>query len=41
MTPVRRVGTPEDIAAAVAFLAADEASFISGQTVHVNGGADR
>jgi 3-oxoacyl-[acyl-carrier protein] reductase len=41
MTPVRRVGTPEDIAATVAFLAADEASFISGQTVHVNGGADR
>ncbi|MBS2965105.1 3-oxoacyl-ACP reductase FabG [Actinocrinis puniceicyclus] len=40
-TPVRRVGTPEDIAAAVAFLAADESSFISGQTLHVNGGADR
>jgi 3-oxoacyl-[acyl-carrier protein] reductase len=41
MTPVRRVGTPEDIAAVVAFLAADEASFVSGQTIHVNGGADR
>ncbi len=41
MTPVRRVGTPEDIAATVAFLAADEASFISGQTIQVNGGADR
>ncbi|HZP53638.1 glucose 1-dehydrogenase [Actinocrinis sp.] len=41
MTPVRRVGTPEDIAAAVAFLAADESSFISGQTIQVNGGADR
>ncbi len=41
MTPVRRVGTPEDIAATVAFLAADESSFISGQTIHVNGGADR
>ncbi|HEU5425317.1 MAG TPA: SDR family oxidoreductase, partial [Actinocrinis sp.] len=41
MTPVRRVGTPEDIAATVAFLAADESSFISGQTIQVNGGADR
>ncbi len=40
-TPVGRVGVPEDIAAAVAFLAADEASFISGQTLHVNGGANR
>ena len=41
MTPVRRVGTPQDIAATVAFLAADESSFISGQTIQVNGGADR
>jgi 3-oxoacyl-[acyl-carrier protein] reductase len=41
MTPVRRVGTPDDIAATVAFLAADESSFISGQTIQVNGGADR
>jgi len=41
LTPVRRVGTPQDIAAAVAFLAADESSFISGQTIQVNGGADR
>jgi len=41
LTPVRRVGVPEDIAATVAFLAADEASFISGQTIQVNGGADR
>jgi 3-oxoacyl-[acyl-carrier protein] reductase len=41
MTPVRRVGEPEDIAATVAFLAADESSFISGQTIQVNGGADR
>jgi len=40
-TPVRRVGEPEDIAATVAFLAADESSFISGQTIQVNGGADR
>jgi 3-oxoacyl-[acyl-carrier protein] reductase len=41
LTPVRRVGTPQDIAATVAFLAADESSFISGQTIQVNGGADR
>jgi 3-oxoacyl-[acyl-carrier protein] reductase len=40
-TPVRRVGEPEDIAATVAFLAADESSFISGQTLQVNGGANR
>jgi 3-oxoacyl-[acyl-carrier protein] reductase len=40
-TPVRRVGEPEDIAATVAFLAADESSFISGQTIQVNGGAGR
>jgi 3-oxoacyl-[acyl-carrier protein] reductase len=40
-TPVRRVGEPEDIAAVVAFLAADESSFVSGQTIQVNGGANR
>jgi 3-oxoacyl-[acyl-carrier protein] reductase len=40
-TPVRRVGAAEDIAATVAFLAADESSFISGQTIQVNGGANR
>ena len=40
-TPVRRVGYPEDIAATVAFLAADESSFISGQTIQVNGGANK
>jgi 3-oxoacyl-[acyl-carrier protein] reductase len=37
--PVRRVGYPEDIAAAVAFLCSDEASFITGQTLYVDGGA--
>ncbi len=37
-TPVRRVGQPEDIAAAITFLASDEASFITGQTLYVDGG---
>ncbi len=37
-TPVRRVGRPEDIAAAAAFLARDDASYITGQVIGVNGG---
>ena len=37
--PVRRVGTPDDIAAAAAFLCSDEASYITGQTLSVDGGA--
>jgi 3-oxoacyl-[acyl-carrier protein] reductase len=37
--PVRRVGTPDDIAAAAAFLCSDEASYITGQTLYVDGGA--
>jgi 2-hydroxycyclohexanecarboxyl-CoA dehydrogenase len=37
-TPVRRVGRPEDIAAACAFLASDEAGYITGQIIGVNGG---
>jgi NAD(P)-dependent dehydrogenase (short-subunit alcohol dehydrogenase family) len=36
--PVRRVGRPEDIAAACAFLVRDEASYITGQVLGVNGG---
>ncbi|HEX5095021.1 MAG TPA: SDR family NAD(P)-dependent oxidoreductase [Acidimicrobiia bacterium] len=37
-TPVRRAGTPEDVAAACAFLCSDEASYITGQAINVNGG---
>ena len=37
-TPMRRVGRPEDIAAAVAFLVRDEADYITGQVLGVNGG---
>ena len=36
--PEGRLGTPEDVAACVVFLASDEAAYITGQTVHVNGG---
>ncbi len=37
-TPVRRMGKPEDIAAACAFLTSDEADYITGQILGVNGG---
>jgi 3-oxoacyl-[acyl-carrier protein] reductase len=37
-TPLRRMGTPDDIAYAVRFLASDEASFITGHVLDVNGG---
>ncbi len=36
--PLGRFGSPEDVAAAVAFLASDDASYITGQTLHINGG---
>ncbi|MFG1793568.1 3-oxoacyl-ACP reductase FabG [Nocardia sp. NPDC049149] len=38
-TPLGRVGQPEEVAAVIAFLASDEASYVSGQTLYVNGGA--
>jgi len=37
-TPVRRAGTPDDIAAACVFLCSDEAGYITGQALNVNGG---
>ena len=37
-TPVRRIGTPEDIAAACSFLISEEAGYITGQILGVNGG---
>ncbi|MDR3153229.1 MAG: 3-oxoacyl-ACP reductase FabG [Deltaproteobacteria bacterium] len=36
--PLARMGSPEDVAAAVSFLASDAAAYVTGQTIHVNGG---
>jgi len=38
MIPLQRMGTPEDVAGVVAFLASDAASYITGQVIPVNGG---
>jgi NAD(P)-dependent dehydrogenase (short-subunit alcohol dehydrogenase family) len=37
--PTGRTGTPEDVGAAVVYLAAPEASWMTGQTVNLNGGS--
>ena len=37
-TSMRRIGQPEEVAAAIAFLACDDASFVTGQTINVSGG---
>jgi len=36
--PLGRLGQPDDVAAAVAYLASDEAAWVTGATLHVNGG---
>jgi NAD(P)-dependent dehydrogenase (short-subunit alcohol dehydrogenase family) len=36
--PLKRLGTPDDVAAMVAFLASAEAGYVTGQVIHVNGG---
>ena len=36
--PAERLGTPDEIAAGVVYLASDEAAYVSGQTLHINGG---
>ncbi len=36
--PAGKMGTPEDIASSVVYLASDEAAYVTGQTLHVNGG---
>jgi 3-oxoacyl-[acyl-carrier protein] reductase len=37
-TPMQRFGTPEEVASFIAFLASDAARFVTGETIHINGG---
>lgn len=38
-TPLRRVGRPDEVASVIVFLASEDASYVSGQTLYINGGA--
>jgi len=38
LVPTARLGTPDDIASAVVYLASTEAAYVTGATIHVNGG---
>jgi 3-oxoacyl-[acyl-carrier protein] reductase len=38
LTPLKRWGTPDDVATAAVFLASDDARFLTGQMIMVNGG---
>jgi 3-oxoacyl-[acyl-carrier protein] reductase len=38
MVPLARIGTPEDVAGAVRFLASDDAAYITGHVLNINGG---
>jgi NAD(P)-dependent dehydrogenase (short-subunit alcohol dehydrogenase family) len=41
LTPLRRAGTPDDIARVVAFLASDDGAFVNGQDLVVDGGTEQ